>query len=588
MIRIFVRSLLCTVLLLRLAVPAGAQKPSPGSPGGVDGPAALPVLHVNSSLADTPAPGKTRMVHASDNLEQTLNQAACGDTIKLEAGAVFTGHFTLPEKKCDDAHWIIIRTSASDSELPPEGSRITPCYAGVASLPGRPAYPCPAAKNVLARIEAPGKGASPIQFAPGANHYRLMGLEITRSTAEGSITNLILTEPKSTSSYLVFDRNWVHGTAQTETTRGIELGGSTNVAVVDSYFSDFHCIALVGTCTDAQAIHGGVGPNPMGPYKIEHNFLEAAGEVILFGGGGGVGPPTDIEVRRNHLFRPLTWMKDNPGFVGSADGHPFIVKNLFELKNGQRVLFENNVLENCWGGFSQQGFGILLTPKNQNDNCAECKVLDVTIRYSLIRNVAAGFQIANIPEGPRPPARDGGRYSIHDVLIENLDGERFHGNGLLFQVSFNTVQLHDVAIDHVTALGGKRLFTIGARPAPMKIANFSFTNNLVGARLLIDSPGSGPDNCSFRAEALGPSGVFENCFSDAKIAGNVIVGAGGKWPAKNFQAKNPTDVGFMAADKEGVQNHRLNSESHYKKGGTDQKDVGADIDAIEAATKDIL
>jgi len=588
MTRVFVQKLVLASLLLPFAALATAQKPSPSAPSSVDGLAELPRLHVRSSLADTPAPGKTRLVHAGDNLEETLSSAACGDTIKLEAGAAFSGKFVLPAKNCDDAHWIILRTSAPDSALPPEGSRVTPCYAGVASLPGRPAYPCTAAKNVLARIEFPGKGSGPIVFADGANHYRLMGLEITRSDPDGPLTALVTIDPKHTASNLVFDRNWIHGTAQSETTRGIELGGSTNTAIVDSYFTDFHCIALAGACTDAQAISGGLGPNPMGPYKIEDNFLEASGEVIMFGGGFAAGPPTDVEIRRNHLFRPLTWMKDSPGFVGSADGHPFIVKNIFELKNGQRVLFEHNVLENCWGGFSQEGFGILLTPKNQGDNkCPECRVLDITIRYSKIKNVGAGFQIANVPTSFKAVAKDGGRYSIHDVLVENLDGERFHGNGVLFQINSNKLPLHDVSIDHVTGLGAKVLFILGAQVDEPKIANFTFTNNLVGGRLQIMSPGGGDKNCAFHPDAQAPAGVFDSCFSDAKVTGNVIVGGSSKWPGKNSLVKNYTDVGFVAADKDQIHDFRLDSSSKFKKAGTDQKDVGADLEAIEAATKDI-
>ena len=587
--RILLRNLLVTGLLLPAsAILAGAQKPSPSSPGNFDGPAELPRLQVKSSLADTPAPGKTRLVHAGDDLGQTLKQAACGDTIKLEAGAVFSGRFVLPEKNCDQAHWIILRTSAPDSALPPEGSRITPCYAGLASLPGRPAYPCPQAKNVLARIEFPGKGSGPIVFAPGANHYRLLGLEITRSTTDGPLSSLVTISPQNTASYLVFDRNWIHGTAQSETTRGIELGGSTNVAVVDSYLSDFHCIALIGSCTDSQAIAGGTSLLPMGPYKIEDNFLESAGEEIEFGGGHADGPPTDIEIRRNYLFRPLTWMKDNPGFVGSADGHPFIVKNIFELKNGQRVLFEQNVLENCWGGFSQEGYGVLLTPKSQGNNqCPECRVLDVTIRYSKIRNVGAGFQIANIPSDGKAYAKDGGRYSIHDVLVENIDGERFHGNGVLFQINSNKLPLHDVTIDHVTGIGAKWMFVIGAPTGEAKIANFTFTNNLIGARLEIESPGGGPGNCAYRPEAQQPTGIFEHCFSNAKVTGNVIIG-GSKWPPKNTTVKHHAEIGFLAADKDQVHDFRLGSDSRYKKAGIDQKDVGADIDAIEAATNGTL
>jgi hypothetical protein len=583
-----VRNFLAGFLLFSLgSVLTGAAQPLSSAAGSFDGPAELPRVHVKSALADTPAPGKVHTVRADDNLQQALNQAACGDTIKLEAGAVFTGHFIFPAKKCDDAHWIILRTSAPDSALPPEGSRLTPCYAGVASLPGRPAYPCSNAKNVLARIEYPKKGSGPFDFAPGANHYRMLGLEITRSASEDSVANLVSIAEESPADHLVFDRVWIHGTPQSETTRGIRFGGSTDVAVVDSYFTDFHCIALTGTCTDAQAVAGGLSSNPMGPYKIENNFLEASGEVVMFGGGGATSAPSDIEIRHNHLFRPMTWMKDSPGFVGSTDGHPFIVKNIFELKNGERVLFENNILENCWGGYSQEGYAILLTPKSQGHNqCPECRVLDVTIRNSKIMNVGAGFQIANAKSDFGALAKDGGRYSIHDVLLENVDGEQFRGHGTLFQISTAGLPLHDVSIDHVTGQASKSLFILGSPADSPKTANFTFTNNLIGAdRMQFGSTGGGPKNCAFKPEAQGPVGLFESCFSNYKVAGNVIMGGGSKWPSKNELVKKQSDVGFMTAEKDRVTDYRLNPSSRYKKAGTDQKDVGADIDAIENAIR---
>jgi hypothetical protein len=581
------RNLLTGLLLFLVSVlPATAQVTTPAT-GNFDGPAELPRVRVKSSLADTPAPGKVRKVHAGDDLEQVLNQAACGDTIQLEAGAVFTGRFVIPDKKCDDAHWIILRTSAPDSALPPEGSRLTPCYAGVASLPGRPVYPCSAPKNVLARLELPHEGSGPLVFAPGANHYRFTGLEITRTAPGKFIADLVYVEAKSTADHLIFDRDWIHGTPQDDTTRGIGLGGSTNVAVVDSYFSDFHCVAITGSCTDAEAIAGGTGPYPMGPYKIENNFLEASGEVIILGGGSATTTPTDIEIRRNHLFRPLTWNKASPGFVGGADGHPFIVKNIFELKNAQRVLFENNVLENCWGGFSQAGFAILLTPKSQGKNmCPDCLVLDVTIRYSRIRNVGAGFQLANAKSDFGAFPKDGGRYSIHDVLLENVDGKQFQGAGTLFQLSSFTVPLHDISISHITGETSKSLFVVGASAEPPKIARFAFTNNLIGAgQQPMETTGGGPKNCAFHPEAQQAAGVFESCFDNPKVAGNVIIGGFGKWPSKNSLAKNHAEVRFMAADKDRVSDYRLHPDSRYKKAGTDQKDVGADVDAIENATQ---
>src|SRR5579864_5075965 len=125
----------------------------PVSSGKFDGPAELPRILIKSSLADTPASGRVRMVKEGDNLQQALDAANCGDTLELQAGALYQGLIQIPDKHCDDAHWIIVRTSAPDASLPREGTRLTPCYAGIASLPGRPELHCASQANVLARIE---------------------------------------------------------------------------------------------------------------------------------------------------------------------------------------------------------------------------------------------------------------------------------------------------------------------------------------------------------------------------------------------------------------------------------------------------
>ena len=356
---------------------------SSGNSATYDGPAELPLVYVQSALANTPAPGKKTTINAGGDLQGALNSAACGDTLLLQAGATFSGTYTFPNKSCDSGHWIIVRTSAADSSLPPEGTRITPCYAGVSSLPGRPALNCKSIKNVMAKIQVSKTGISgPIIFAAGANHYRLLGLEITRTSGGGIVYALASLASGGTANYIVFDRVWMHGTAQDETQKGVSLGGSGELAVVDSYLNDFHCVSVTGTCTDGIAITGGNGDLAMGPYKFDDNFIEASSENILFGGSEATKNPADIEIRYNHFFKPLTWLKGQKGYVGGSNGNPFVVKNLLELKNAQRVLFEGNILEYTWGGFSQSGFAILLTPKNQSGACPLCQVTDITIRYT--------------------------------------------------------------------------------------------------------------------------------------------------------------------------------------------------------------
>jgi hypothetical protein len=88
----------------------------------------------------------------------------------------------------------------------------------------------------------------------------------------------------------------------------------------------------------------------------------------------------DIEVRRNHSFKPLTWMLP----IGGNGVHP-ISKNLGECKSCDRVLFEGNVFENSWQGWQsdQAGYALLLTPKNQNRHETFSVVIDgVNVRMN--------------------------------------------------------------------------------------------------------------------------------------------------------------------------------------------------------------
>src|SRR5258708_1495308 len=212
-----------------------------------DGPAQLPIATVNSSMPDTPAPGSVISVNAGDDFQAALNRAQCGDTIQLQPSATFTGQFKFPARGCDSGQWIIVRNSNPDSALPVEGLRITPCYAGVVSMLGRPNYACDISQNVLVRLVSSSTGS--VLFQNGANHYRLIGLEITRPEATKGAPTLLSVERGGSASYIVLDRSWLHGTVQDETSDGFNLSGTNNVAVADPYFSAFPCTSPTGSCT---------------------------------------------------------------------------------------------------------------------------------------------------------------------------------------------------------------------------------------------------------------------------------------------------------------------------------------------------
>ena len=130
--------------------------------------------------------------------------------------------------------------------------------------------------------------------------------------------------------------------------------------------------------------------------KAYNNFMEASGENIMFGGTTAAIITSDVEIRLNHMFKPLTWNPIDKNFIGTK----FTVKNNFELKEGQRILVEGNIMENTWGGFTQNGANIVVTPKNQSGKngtniCPICFVADVTLRYNYVVHGAQGLHVSN-------------------------------------------------------------------------------------------------------------------------------------------------------------------------------------------------
>ena len=552
--------------------------------GEKDGPAELPKACYYTGMDGTPSPGKQIRLEAKSDLGAAAKSAKCGDTILLAAGASFEIK-DFPGKKCDEQHYITIRTDTPDSKLPPEGMRISPAWAGLASLPGRPAYAQPSG--------GPAKLMSTLIVRAAAHigdHYRFIGLEWV-SEPGVRVGAIVTTEG---GDHVIFDRNWLHPSEGAETGKGIETyNGTRFIAVINSYLSGFYCVSGAGSCTDATAVGGGFGDLPTSTLKIYNNFIEASGENILFGGARSEVNPTDLEMRRNHLFKPVIWKLGEPGYTAVGSGNPPIIKNHFELKSAIRVLFEANLLENSWGGFSQQGYSILLTAKNQNGRCPKCAVTDVTLRYNRIRNVAGAVVAANgfTNEGAAPA--DGGRYSIHDLIVDSVHDQDWKGQGTFGFLNANAALLHDLAFDHVTAFVTGPLFFVGNRRAE-KIPNFSVTNSLfmAGQRMAeFYSAGGGAANCAAQAQRAGPQAVLEACFINYKFEKNLIIGSKGGWPPGTIVVSSPQEAGIRDLQGGVSKDPRL---CHAKTAGcgkaspgasaaTDGTDIGADVDAVDAA-----
>ncbi len=560
--------------------------------GAKDGVAELPKTCYYTGLDGTASPGRQVNVGANKDLAGAVENAKCGDTLLLAAGATYEVS-SLPSKKCDDAHYITIRTDTPDSKLPPEGTRISPAWAGVASLPGRPqfAHPAGGPAKLMATIVAKNPSGVPV-----GDHVRFIGIEWV-TPASANISRMISAEH---GNHIIFDRNYIHPAEGAEVAHGIGMiEGAHSIGIINSYLSGFNCIAKSGKCTDATAVGGAHSDEPFGTFKVFNNFLEASGEDILFGGAPSKNNPTDIEIRRNHLFRPMIWKEGEPGYTPSPKGDPYIVKNNFELKSAIRVLFEANLLENSWGGFSQRGFSMLLSARSQASGCPICRVNDITLRYIRVRNVGSVFQISNSPANKNKGggvAADGGIYSIHDIFADNIHGEDYKGGGAFLMLLSGEPPVHDVQIDHVTSFGPGVLLSLLNRAGSDPLKNFSITNSVFavgGKRRPVASAGGGPGSCAQKSQQFGAQALFKECFSSYKFDHNLIIvnGDRGGWPPGNTVVSSVEDAGIRDL-KDGVsKDPRLCRErgpecprkSPGAAAASDGRDVGADIEGVEAA-----
>jgi hypothetical protein len=344
--------------------------------------AELPRVHVDTNWSE-PTGGKTWTVHSVADFTNSLEKSSPGDVIVLDAGRVYTGNFLIPAKSNPDKKWIYV-TSSGYGKLPAPGTRVSPSDS--VNMP---------------KIVTPNVSPA-IRWKDGASYWRFVGVEIYSASTyapkgytPGVYYGYSLVDnfcypnlPNCPSkpnlpSNITFDRVYVHGDATHDVQAGI-CGNQIGFAVIDSYVSDIH---LRGQ--DAQAVNGYITP---GPIKLVNNYLEAAGENVIFGGSGrGAGGyvPSDIEVRNNYFFKPLSWVPL------SLNGR-MVVKNSFELKSAQRILFDNNIIENKWDAAQVTGAFLLTVRTCQSGDVAVVK--DVTITNNVLKNVISGFSLQAVDD----------------------------------------------------------------------------------------------------------------------------------------------------------------------------------------------
>ncbi|MBA3733446.1 peptidoglycan-binding protein [Patescibacteria group bacterium] len=493
------------------------------------------------------------------SLQQAIDNANLGDEIVIDSNMTIKGPITL-KNKTNGSGWIVIRSSES-SNLPAE----------VRVSPSQSIY--------MPKIISPGSGMDTLLTEDKAHHYRLVGIEIVDSSDDtnvlvelgtreslcgvsGNFYKVCDTSVLSNFAHdIILDRMYIHGLSNLNVKRGVGLD-SINSAVINSYISDIH---LVGA--DSQAISGIYGP---GPYKISNNYLEGAGENLMFGGDDPRVTnliPSDIEFIGNYVYKPRSWKVDDSSYQGIH----WSVKNLFELKNALRVFVSGNIFDGNWAD-GQSGHAIVFTVRNQEGNCPWCAVGDVTFISNIVRHASTGVTITGHDDhSPNNPGTS--RIKISNNLWDDINGPLWGGAGrfVLLDSGSAAPGPSNIEITHNTVFEtGAVLYSSGASIKP----NLVFSDNVV-------------NNGSYGVkgdDAAEGNGTLNTFFPGAIFSKNVLIGGEEKRYSSYSGNYFPSSISSVLD----LGNFNILSTSQYHNDSTDGKDIGADMNVVNSLTAESI
>jgi hypothetical protein len=484
----------------------------------------LPQLPQSCPSPVYPSYTSTVAVNSFAALQTAVNTVPCGTRIVLQAGVQYTGNLVVPAVNCA-SNPILFENSA------------------IAAMPN---WLIPsqilAGTNAVPTIASPNSGNA-IGISDGASGLYFAGIEFTTTPTANYVYPVVgMGEQTSVQALLpngiVFDRCLVHpatplpaANGSSNAVRGIDLN-CVNCAVITNQVWGF-----MQTGQDTQAINMA---NTTGPILISNNRLEATGENIIlntscpqsgYAGYGlpGCPAPSDITVTNNHLTKQMAWRNAPAGcnaveLIGCYD-----VKNLFEIKHGQRVLLDSNILDTTFAE-GQAEFLIM--------NCFAtgpyiCQ--DFTITSNLLEHGPMFSPIAGNGD-----SQTGQRVLFRNNLAVDVNGVTYGGTGEAFQIQ-NTVNF---TADHNTIVNQPSLYINAldfSDAPPSTDIGFQYTNNFQYGSPFADAMSPG------QAIAALPSPVF---------GGQVFVG---DWWPNNYPASpgNPPGIatppyppGIMTTDSQ--------------------------------------
>jgi hypothetical protein len=294
----------------------------------------------------------------------------------------------------------------------------------------------------------------------------------------------------------------------------------------------------------------------------------------------------------------------------SVTRQTFIQKNLFEIKQARDVLLEGNVLEDQWTTDAGTYCALLFTPRSERGTVPQAAAENVIFRNNIVRNTMCGISMIGADDF------EGGIYGVgRNLLFQNnlfeVVSTRRHGvssssEGMLFRggVKFKGVELSHNTVVEIDGALASFIDNPGRDPVELHLKN-----NLVVPRAREEGETSAPFPVIQGTSTAGWRDAKTRFNPDGTLAGIVLLNRNNWGNARNIRDNYPTDSNYLMLPGESLASVCFKGYEHgdYRLcrsaacgtlspfsavvdevRSTSGRDIGADIDEIEALTRGVV
>lgn len=525
-------------------------------------------------------------------LQAAVNSAEGNDVIELSPAGTYQGPIFLPNR--GNLQPITIRTRGYGGPAwPAAGQWVAPGHAGLMA-------------RLLTSAAGPGIWEGAIMTRPSCKNWTLQGLYLQAQNAtgwDGSYIGGMLClwdyddapppdgrgtgwDASHLPSGFRIQHCLIRGATGGATWQGIRVWA--NDVTIDGTYID----RLASMNQDTNCIEHLKGSGLV----VTNSFLGDGTENYMAGGGDipfESQIPSNIVFRRCYFTKPSSRYRASPDWDGvtSANGAPYNVKNLFELKMAKNVLVEGCTFDTFYG--CAQRVPIVITTTNQSGGNPWSTIQNVVFQNNVVKHVPGVLLIHGKYWNQ---CVKGSGLVFRNNLCYDISYERYHGphSGLYL---LEMMAMDNVHIEHNTFWGTslKAPFSVGGA---LLSSGFIYRDNICW------SGGEYPGQHPVPSDGIpAPYTMWNGPLCSDVIGGkqdwivtnNVAAGASQITEVTNYRWPGPPEVyrnigsvqGFTPAVMEGEHfvnargnDYRLRTGSTLLSFAHDSSEVGADIEAI--------